>query len=161
VPVSFLSARPGAQFLIALSGPPGWPELAQHLLLEALALWGVGGKTSSGYGRMVRHDDTAASRPSTSSGRNSARPSFRHQRGDRITVKRIAGDAKPKFEAPDGVRGHFAGEAAPNITVGATIDVWIAAVSHDSYSLTLRQEVAAKAAAAKAGSTHGRGRKHR
>ncbi|MCS6921550.1 MAG: type III-B CRISPR module RAMP protein Cmr6 [Elioraea sp.] len=52
-PVSFLSVRPGASFLLALSGPPEWTALAKDLLLEALREWGVGGKTAAGYGRMV------------------------------------------------------------------------------------------------------------
>jgi CRISPR-associated protein Cmr6 len=52
-PVSFLSVRPGTRFLLALSGPPGWTALAKDLLLEALADWGVGGKTAAGYGRLV------------------------------------------------------------------------------------------------------------
>jgi len=52
-PVSFLSVRPGARFLLALSGPIEWTGLAKTLLLEALADWGVGGKTAAGYGRLV------------------------------------------------------------------------------------------------------------
>ncbi len=52
-PVTFLSVRPGARFLVALSGPADWTAFARDRLLEALAEWGVGGKTSSGYGRLV------------------------------------------------------------------------------------------------------------
>jgi hypothetical protein len=33
-----------------------WAGLAMELLKEALANWGVGGKTSSGYGRLVDAD---------------------------------------------------------------------------------------------------------
>jgi len=51
VPVPFLTVRPGARFLLALSGPPDWVALAFGLLGKALADWGVGGKTSLGYGR--------------------------------------------------------------------------------------------------------------
>lgn len=51
-PVAFLSVRPGARFLLALSGPAEWTALAKELLLEALAGWGVGGKTTAGYGRL-------------------------------------------------------------------------------------------------------------
>lgn len=53
-PVSFLSVRPGARFLLALSGPAEWIALARDLLLEALADRGVGGKTAAGYGRLVQ-----------------------------------------------------------------------------------------------------------
>jgi len=49
--VSFLTVKPGLKFLIALSGPKEWTDLALELLKKALILWGVGGKTSSGYGR--------------------------------------------------------------------------------------------------------------
>lgn len=61
-PVGFLSVAPGTRFLIALSGPPKWTALAHMLLREALCEWGVGGKTSAGYGRIrpdvwrVTHD---------------------------------------------------------------------------------------------------------
>ncbi len=60
-PVTFLSVRPGARFLVALSGPADWTAFARDRLLEALAEWGVGGKTSSGYGRLV----VAPARPTT------------------------------------------------------------------------------------------------
>lgn len=53
-PVGFLSVPPGVRFLLALSGPPVWTELALTLLREALTEWGVGGKTSAGYGRIAR-----------------------------------------------------------------------------------------------------------
>ncbi|MDW8283875.1 MAG: type III-B CRISPR module RAMP protein Cmr6 [Myxococcales bacterium] len=51
-PVAFLTVRPGVRFLFALSGPQDWTELAEHLLRNALDTWGVGGKTSLGYGRL-------------------------------------------------------------------------------------------------------------
>jgi len=50
-PVAFLTVRPGVEMLFALSGPRDWTELAERLLRDALERWGVGGKTSSGYGR--------------------------------------------------------------------------------------------------------------
>ena len=73
-PVAFLTVRPGAQFLFALSGPSAWVELAARLLQDALAAWGIGGKTSAGYGRFGdpsqaqaaadgRHPDVRGSRP--------------------------------------------------------------------------------------------------
>lgn len=67
-PVSFLSVRPGARFLLALSGPPDWTALAQDLLLEALADWGVGGKTSAGYGRFWRWEGSNATTTGSASG---------------------------------------------------------------------------------------------
>jgi CRISPR-associated protein Cmr6 len=51
-PVAFMTVRPGTKFLLALTGPGNWADQALRLLLEALAQWGVGGKTSAGYGRL-------------------------------------------------------------------------------------------------------------
>lgn len=80
VPVSFLSVAGTFDVRLSWSGPVGtppekakaWADLAMQLLQEALVKWGVGGKTSSGYGRLVRADrllhahqshPTAAARP--------------------------------------------------------------------------------------------------
>jgi len=53
-PVGFLTVRPDASFLFALSGREDWTKVAMELLWEALDNWGVGGKTSAGYGRFDR-----------------------------------------------------------------------------------------------------------
>lgn len=51
-PVSFLTVRPGSQFLFAWSSDdPELLDLVAYLLPKALAEWGIGGKTSLGYGR--------------------------------------------------------------------------------------------------------------
>lgn len=56
IPVAFLSVA--GKFRVAVScdvpGESGqkWAQLALQLLTEALAHWGVGGKTNSGYGRL-------------------------------------------------------------------------------------------------------------
>lgn len=50
-PIGFLTVRPGVEFLVALSGPEKFVELALQKLDDALKEWGVGGKTSAGYGR--------------------------------------------------------------------------------------------------------------
>lgn len=50
-PVPFLTVRPGSQFLLTISGPSDWTELAGQLLTDALHNWGIGGKTAAGYGR--------------------------------------------------------------------------------------------------------------
>lgn len=54
VPVGFLTVRPKTRFLVALSGPAAWTRLAMDLLRDALVEWGVGGKTTSGYGHVRR-----------------------------------------------------------------------------------------------------------
>ena len=50
-PVGFLTVSPRVQFVVALEGPADWTALAHRLLGEALASRGVGGKSTSGYGR--------------------------------------------------------------------------------------------------------------
>ena len=50
-PVAFLTVCPKTKFLLALSGPEEKTALAAHILKQALEDWGVGGKTSLGYGR--------------------------------------------------------------------------------------------------------------
>ena len=61
-PISFLTVRPGARFLAALTWAPAGdtPETAAPEVLaraslhltDALREWGVGGKTAAGYGRL-------------------------------------------------------------------------------------------------------------
>lgn len=61
VPVSFLSVAGTFDVRLSWSGPAhtppekakDWTNLAMQVLQEALAEWGVGSKTSSGYGRLV------------------------------------------------------------------------------------------------------------
>jgi CRISPR-associated protein Cmr6 len=141
-PVAFLTVRPRVRILFALSGPADWNELVERLLTEALRDWGVGGKTSSGYGRFVGPDETAVPGAGAGPSRattDAARP--RHQRGDRITVTRVddpAGKGKVKFRAADGFLGHFAREQPPRVGIGETAEVWVANVSAQGYTLTLR-----------------------
>lgn len=54
-PVSFLSAS--GEYLLALSGPEGWVQLALELLREGLAQDGIGAKTAAGYGRFEVGDE--------------------------------------------------------------------------------------------------------
>ncbi|MBX3444935.1 MAG: type III-B CRISPR module RAMP protein Cmr6 [Planctomyces sp.] len=56
-PVPFLSVAGRFRVAVAWSGPEhaeanNWTELANSLLKQALSEWGVGGKTTSGYGRL-------------------------------------------------------------------------------------------------------------
>jgi CRISPR-associated protein Cmr6 len=136
-PVAFLTVRPGARMLLALSGPADWTELAERLLRDALAKWGVGGKTSAGYGRLVVPDQLGGGSitpPATRSGP-------RHQRAERIPVTRVedpGGKGKIKFRVDDGFLGHFAGEEPPPVGLGQNVEVWIANASPQGYTLTLR-----------------------
>jgi len=51
-PVSFITVRPYAKFLVVVTGEGDWPARAMALLRDALRTWGVGGKTAAGYGRL-------------------------------------------------------------------------------------------------------------
>jgi len=68
IPVAFLTVRPGARLIFALSGPADWTELAERLLRDALEQWGVGGKTSAGYGRFVAPEKHPQGNATTQSG---------------------------------------------------------------------------------------------
>ncbi|HEX5271229.1 MAG TPA: hypothetical protein VFW33_12100, partial [Gemmataceae bacterium] len=64
-PVAYLSAAGRFHVAVAWQGPEHseqwkWSGLAFTLLKEALAQWGAGGKTSSGYGRLFDAADVAA-----------------------------------------------------------------------------------------------------
>jgi CRISPR-associated protein Cmr6 len=59
-PVAFLTVRPGTRLLFALCGPADWTDLAERLLRDALDKWGVGGKTSAGYGRLIAPERSVA-----------------------------------------------------------------------------------------------------
>jgi CRISPR-associated protein Cmr6 len=139
-PVAFLTVRPKARMLLALSGPPDWTELTEKLLVDALGQWGVGGKTAAGYGRLAIPGQGSASALEEDAVSPPGKPA--RQRGDRVTVKRVedpTGKGKVKFIAPDGVLGHFGpGEAVPPAAIGDTVEVWIANVTGDVYMLTLR-----------------------
>lgn len=57
-PVPFLSVAGRFHVAVSWHGPPSdkaknWTELALSLLCNALKDWGIGGKTTSGYGRLV------------------------------------------------------------------------------------------------------------
>lgn len=79
-PVAFLTVRPRARFLFALSGPADWTALAERLLRDALEKWGVGGKTSTGYGRLIARERFTASAQRPAAAPSSALP----KPGDRV-----------------------------------------------------------------------------
>lgn len=58
-PLPFLSVMGTFRIVVSWRGPEHpqaktWTERAKELLCEALQEWGVGGKTSSGYGRLIQ-----------------------------------------------------------------------------------------------------------
>lgn len=69
VPVQFITVRPSQTFLLAVAGEENLARWALEQLVEALAVRGVGGKTSAGYGalemqgRTTRRDVEVESAP--------------------------------------------------------------------------------------------------
>lgn len=105
VPVPFLSVAGTFDIRLSWSGPAdaaqekgeAWTGLAMELLAEALGArdaedgsvggWGVGAKTSSGYGRLVRSGPAReVRRPSPSGARRSELP----RPGDRVEARLLA-----------------------------------------------------------------------
>lgn len=90
-PVPFLSVAGAFRIAVTWWGPKhaeanNWTELAHSLLKEALAEWGIGGKTTSGYGRLVEGE---ASSPWDMERNASARNAT--DRGPARLVKRNSG----------------------------------------------------------------------
>ncbi len=83
VPVNFLTVRPGACFLLALSGPEDLVELARFLLLAALKEWGVGGKTAAGYGVLEEVEEKECRAKSSKDRKEKQREEWRPEPGRR------------------------------------------------------------------------------
>jgi CRISPR-associated protein Cmr6 len=141
-PVSFLTVRPGVRLLFALSGPGPWTALARRLLTEALSTWGVGGKTSSGYGRfepVQRAEGASAGRQGAAMAAEPSAPAH-HRKGDTISVTRIEdpkGKGRVLFRADDGWTAQLDAAGAA-IAVGERMSVWVTNVGHGVYTVSLR-----------------------
>jgi CRISPR type III-B/RAMP module RAMP protein Cmr6 len=154
IPVAFLSVSGMFRVRVSWAGPfecqeaEKWTDLAFCLLKEALAEWGVGGKTSSGYGRLVDRKDEAidtgnvATAVVAQASTTAVRP--RHQRGDQVTAKRVEDSTKGKtpkkrFLADDGIIGYMDAGDGPNIDLGATVQMWIANAGPQGYTFSITQ----------------------
>lgn len=153
-PITFLSVA--GHFHIAVScdvaGEEGqkWAKLAFDLLAEALREWGVGGKTSSGYGRLaldVATNNMLEVTQGTAIGSASVRvepAKPKYVRGQKISVKRIddpTGKGKVRFQADDGFVGHIASGDTPSVEVGKSIELWIANVSTQGYTFSATEVI--------------------
>lgn len=114
-----------------------WASLALHLLRSALSEWGVGGKTSSGYGRLVPEDRLSRSilRSSGTPATASSVSMPKYSRGACIRVKRVERDGKVGFLADDGLWGHFISETPPS---DPSFDTWVANVGAQTCTFTMR-----------------------
>jgi CRISPR-associated protein Cmr6 len=110
-PILFLSVTGRFHIALACDVPDDegckWAKLALDLLKEALENWGIGGKTSSGYGRLSARSNTY--QESKSAGSLSAR----RNPGTDVVVKVIGPRAKGK-----GLRVQEAGRSEGSLTVG-------------------------------------------
>ena len=108
VPVAFVSATGSFRVMVSWNGPAGgeqpqkWTKLTMALLKEALAEWGIGGKTSSGYGRLL---DTATApkpkpkpKPKQGPGHPPPPPTGKRPSGTKVRVKLIAVRPKGGFD---------------------------------------------------------------
>lgn len=131
-PVSFVTVRPGVRFLFALSGPPDWTGLAERLLRDALREWGVGGKTSVGYGRFLRPDQI--SRPEEPGGADQGLARTLKP-GDRVRAVLLEertkkGGWKARHE-PSGLAGHIqnSGDVPAGARPGQVVELIVASVA--------------------------------
>lgn len=140
-PITFLSIA--GSFCVAVScGTPGeegekWAGLGFDILQEALEHWGVGGKTSSGYGRL-----SAEKKISKSSDLVPEVAKPKYQPGTKIIVTRTDKTTRKGvilFRADDGFEGFFVNETPPPIEVNESIEVLIANIITIGYQLTLKE----------------------
>jgi CRISPR type III-B/RAMP module RAMP protein Cmr6 len=116
VPVSFLSVAGTFDIRLSWSGPAAtptdraeaWTEMAMQLLREAVAEWGVGGKTSSGYGRLVPANSVQSGlRPSST--RATAKPVALPKPGEvveaQLLEERTSRGGWKAMHAPSGLSG--------------------------------------------------------
>lgn len=142
-PVPFLSVTGSFRVAVSWHGPSSdrardWTKLARSLLCDALKEWGIGGKTTSGYGRLVDPATLADSSPSDiSKGKAHAPPVPKYQRGDSIQVTREQIKGKVKFRADDGFLGHFVAPESPPNDDAPT--VWVANVGSQGYTFTMKR----------------------
>ncbi|MDR7420419.1 MAG: type III-B CRISPR module RAMP protein Cmr6 [Armatimonadota bacterium] len=147
-PVAFLTVRPGVRFLLALSGPPDWTDLAEQLLRDALEKWGVGGKTSAGYGRLIGPDRSAGQAQATTVAPGATLP----KAGDRVEATLLEertkkGGWKARHE-PSGLAGPIQNSADVPATkkAGDRLTLIVASVSAREIAFRVPTETPATAA---------------
>ena len=129
IPVPFLSVVGTFQIAVSWHGPPSdhsqqWTQLAYDLVAEALSKWGIGGKTTSGYGRLV--DPAAARSSGEASGVGDAISRGPvHEPRERVQVIQRTINGKIRYEADDGFLGSLIQGTPPNVPDGESISLWI------------------------------------
>jgi CRISPR-associated protein Cmr6 len=122
VPITFLSMTGDFCFVLTSNGEDtegearAWVDVAFQILTEALRDWGIGGKTSSGYGRIeltpikVERDNGDDPKDEDASGFAPGAEILVTRLPDRVKKK---GKVQKVFEAPDGVLCLIHGTAPP------------------------------------------------
>jgi CRISPR-associated protein Cmr6 len=144
-PVTFLTVRPGVRFLFALSGPADWTELAEQLLRDALGKWGVGGKTSAGYGRLAGPGRLAPGARAASAGPSTTIPKPRDRVEATLLEERTKkGGWKARHE-PSGLSGPIENSAdvPPTATAGSRVVLRVASVSQTAIAFRFSSDTAA------------------
>jgi CRISPR type III-B/RAMP module RAMP protein Cmr6 len=142
VPVPFLAVT--GRFRIALSwvGPESdqaapWTRRALELLIAALEDWGVGGKTSSGYGRLLKPEKIRGSIPaSTSSAARQPNLAASLKAGETVEVELLEKNAKGTWKARErrtGAVGFITDSASMSVDpqAGQVVSVRVSSVSAD------------------------------
>jgi CRISPR-associated protein Cmr6 len=155
-PVTFLSIA--GTFDVAVScdvpGKDGkaWADLAFKILCEALREWGIGGKTSAGYGRLGLPADKSKTKttpgdPDETEGTTHGQPRPtvaeskvkrpNHKKGEVVEVTREADPnvkrGKAYFRADDGFGGFVQIGRAPSREIGQKTLLEVSGVMNDGY----------------------------
>jgi len=102
-PVTFLSVT-GSFFISVSCDIPGdegqqWATLALELLREALREWGVGGKTSSGYGRLIPDPVAQAKAEKDAEAKLKAEEERRQAEAERVALEARLSGLSPEVRA--------------------------------------------------------------
>ncbi|MEW5980214.1 MAG: type III-B CRISPR module RAMP protein Cmr6 [Acidobacteriota bacterium] len=157
IPIPFLVVAANQRFQFAMV--PKTPKDVSHLptvetwLHKALAWLGGGAKTAVGYGRFVRSDKLAPADSASGPAQTTAISApagtrrSRYEAGTSVLVKRVEdprGKNRPWFQADDGFGGTIVrakADEVPDIAIGQTIRLEVAAALNDGYNFRLpRQE---------------------
>jgi CRISPR type III-B/RAMP module RAMP protein Cmr6 len=136
IPVTFLSIVGDFHIMVScdVSGEQGqaWADRVFELLSEALKEWGIGGKTSSGYGRMEREQEMTTAGIAPARPRAAQRPREpRHRKGEIIDVTRVEdpkGRNRLYFVDEDGFGGTVRSEELSRVKIGQSTRLKITGV---------------------------------
>jgi CRISPR-associated protein Cmr6 len=176
VPVSFLSVTGTFDVRLSWSGPAdtppekaeAWIDRALQILREALAEWGIGGKTSSGYGCLLPAESVAAACPPASSG--PTKPKVLPKPGERVEAQLLEERTKKggwrAMHARSGLSGPLqnSGEVPPDSRPGDVLELIVASATERGIDFrypTPTEEARARRASSKGQAGPGRAGRRR